>query len=432
MAQQLKSTSMPLRKTVLAGLIGNAIEFYDFIIYAYLASYFAKQFFPSDDPIAALIASYGAFATGMVMRPIGGMVLGSIGDRVGRKLALQISVALVAIPTVIIGMMPTYDVIGIWAPILLIALRMIQGLAVGGEYSASIVYMIERAPPHQRGLVGSFSPMGAFLGLLLGTVVSFVCIFALGKEEMSEWGWRIPFVFSAVLTVFGIWLRRSMTEVHSLSQNQHRSPVMEMLTTYRAQLAAIALANVSTGIVSFIGFMYMVPWAVKEAGISIELALGVNVFSLLVVAIFTLWGGHLGDLYGRLRVAKWGACILILGAWPAFALAQSATHIGLVSAGIILALGQGLFVGPMCAAMAALLPAHVRVTGIGLGYSFSVGIFGGLAPMLTEYLLSRQQLTMAPAVVVIAGAVISWATLCFNSVWIRSAENLPEDQKEQV
>ena len=263
MIQQLNSTSTPLRKTVLAGLIGNAIEFYDFIIYAYLASYFAKQFFPSDDPIAALIASYGAFATGMVMRPIGGLVLGNIGDRVGRKLALQLSVALVAIPTVIIGMMPTYDVIGIWAPVILIVLRMIQGLAVGGEYSASIVYMIERAPPHQRGLVGSFSPMGAFLGLLLGTVVSFICIFALGKEEMSEWGWRVPFIFSAVLTVFGIWLRRSMTESHNLSQNQHRSPIVEVLTTYRTQLAAIALANVSTGIVSFIGFMYMVPWVVK-------------------------------------------------------------------------------------------------------------------------------------------------------------------------
>ena len=126
------------------------------------------------------------------------------------------------------------------------------------------------------------------------------------------------------------------------------------------------------------------------------------------------------------------ACILMLGAWPAFVLAQSATHIGLVSAGIILALGQGLFVGPMCAAMAALLPSYVRVTGIGLGYSFSVGIFGGLAPMLTEYLLSRQQLIMAPAIVVIAGALISWAALCFNSAWRHSTENLPEDQKEQA
>jgi len=428
MAHPFSSPANPLRKTVLAGLIGNAIEFYDFIIYAYLASYFAKHFFPSDDPVAALIASYGAFATGMVMRPIGGIVLGGIGDRIGRKFALQVSVALVAIPTVIIGMMPTYDVIGVWAPILLIALRMIQGLAVGGEYSASIVYMIERALPQQRGLVGSFSPMGAFLGLLLGTIVSFVCIFSLGKEEMSEWGWRIPFLFSVVLTVIGIWFRRSMTEGHNLSKHhRHRSPIAQVLTTYRTQLLAIALANVSTGIVSFIGFMYMVPWVVKEAGITIELALGFNVLSLVLVGILTLWGGHLGDIYGRLRVARWGTCILILGAWPAFALAQSGSYFGLSSASLILALGQGLFVGPMCAAMATLLPAHVRATGIGLGYSFSVGIFGGLAPMLTEYLLSRQQLTMAPAIVVIAGACVSSATLYFNIIWQHSTENLPED-----
>lgn len=428
MAQSLKSTTNSLRKTISAGLVGNAIEFYDFIIYAYLAAYFAKQFFPSHDPIAALIASYGAFATGMIMRPIGGLILGSIGDRMGRKLALQLSVALVAIPTVLIGVMPTYDGIGIWAPIILLLLRMIQGLAVGGEYSASIVYMIERAPRDQRGLVGSFSPMGAFLGLLLGTLVSFICTFSLGKEVMDEWGWRIPFLFSAVLTIIGIQLRKSMSDSRLLDRSDHRqSPIAQLFISYKSQLLAIALANVSTGIVSFIGFMYIVPWVVKQSGIRIELALGFNVLSLLLVGICTIWGGHLGDRHGRLRVARWGAGILLLGSWPAFAFAQSGSAVGLSFASIVLAVGQGFFVGPLCAAMAALLPSHVRATAIGLGYSFSVGIFGGLAPMLTEYLLSRQQLTMAPAFVVMIGAFVSWVTLCFNSIWKYSSENLPED-----
>ncbi|MFZ9616417.1 MAG: MFS transporter, partial [Fluviibacter sp.] len=131
------------RRTLLAGAVGNAIEFYDFIVYAYLAGYFAAQFFPTHDPVAAMLASYGAFATGMIMRPVGGIVFGNIGDRIGRKAALQLSVLLIAIPTLLIGLMPTYSTIGLWAPVLLILLRMLQGLSVGGEYSSSIVFLIE-------------------------------------------------------------------------------------------------------------------------------------------------------------------------------------------------------------------------------------------------------------------------------------------------
>lgn len=423
------STAFPhLRRTIFAGLIGNAIEFYDFIVYAYLAGYFAAQFFPTHDPVAALIASYGAFATGMVMRPVGGLFLGSIGDRIGRKMALQLTVALVAIPTFIIGVMPTYQTIGIWAPVILILLRMLQGLAVGGEYSTSIVYMIERCPPNKRGLVGSFSPMGAFCGLLLGTAVCFVCSISFGKEAMGEWGWRIPFLLSFVLTFIGVWVRRSLgDDAKPLADDRKRSPVAQVFRFHLKEVFAIAFANTSTGIVSFVGFMYIVPWTVKEAGISSDLALGFNLLSLLMVALFTIWGGHLGDLYGRAKVARWGALILIFGAWPAFALAKTGGYLELGMAGAILALGQGFFVGPLCAAMASLLPAKVRVTGIGLGYSFSVGIFGGLAPMFTEYLLSRQHIIMAPAIVIIGGAMVSWLTLRFDPIWRRSQEFLPEE-----
>jgi MHS family proline/betaine transporter-like MFS transporter len=417
----------PIRKTILAGLIGNAIEFYDFIIYAYLAAYFAIHFFPSNDPTAAIILSYGAFATGMVMRPIGGLLMGSIGDRLGRRLALQLTVTLIAVPTLVIGLLPTYEVIGLWAPILLILLRMMQGLAVGGEYSSSIVFMIERSPPNQRGLIGSFSPMGAFLGLLLGTAVCFVCLLILGKETMIEWGWRVPFLFSLVLSFYGVWLRKSIP--HEPSKTIHigdQSPIRQVLRFHMRKVLAIAFANTSTGIVSFIGFMYIVPWAVKEAGISSNLALGFNLLNLLMVALFCVWGGHLGDRFGCVRIARLGALILLLGAWPAFALVKTGGDLQLIIGGIILAIGQGFFVGPLCAAMASLLPANVRVTGIGLGYSFSVGVFGGCAPMLTEFLLDRYELVMAPAMVIAGGALISFLALN-SAIWKGVGELLPEE-----
>ena len=416
------------KKTIFAGLIGNAIEFYDFIVYAYLASYFALHFFPTHDPVAALIASYGAFATGMVMRPIGGLLLGSIGDRIGRKMAMQLSVALIAIPTVVIGFLPTYQSIGLWAPVLLVLLRMLQGLAVGGEYSSSIVFMIERSPPANRGLIGSFSPMGAFLGLLLGTAVCFVCSVTLGKDAMTEWGWRLPFLLSLVLTVVGIWVRSSLgADTKVLNSDVKHSPIKQVLKFQWREVLAITFATTSTGIVSFVGFMFIVPWSVKQVGISTNVALGINLLSLFLVSLFCILGGHLGDRYGRVRIARLGVLILLLGAWPAFELVKMGSLISIILGGLILAVGQGFCVGPMCAAMASLIPMKVRSTGIGLGYSFSVGIFGGFAPMLTEYLIGRHQLIMAPAIVIAGGALISLVSLSFP-IWQNSSELLLEER----
>ncbi len=416
-----------LHKTLLAGAIGNAIEFYDFIVYAYLAGYFAAQFFPTHDPVAALLASYGAFATGMIMRPVGGIVFGNIGDRIGRKAALQISVLLIAVPTLLIGLMPTYAVIGLWAPILLIVLRMLQGLSVGGEYSSSIVFLIEHAPPQRRGFVGGFSPMGAFGGLLLGTVISFLCTTALGKAVMADWGWRVPFIASLFLTGIGISARRALGKDILNQSEVLKSPVREAFRRYWRPMAAIALANTTTGIVSFIGFMYCVPWMVKETGVSTTVALAINMFGLLMVSVLSVVGGRLGDSFGRLRISRLGALILLLGAWPAFNLFGSGVVIAMMSGGLILAIGQGFFLGPLSASMATLLPRQVRVTGISFGYSLAVGVFGGLAPMLTEFLIARFELAMAPAIVIMIGAFVSLMTLCLHPLWRHNTGHLPED-----
>ncbi len=421
--------SQKLRKTIFAGAIGNAIEFYDFIIYAYLAVYFAYHFFPSHDPVAALIASYGAFATGMIMRPIGGLLLGRIGDRVGRKMALQVTVASIAIPTLIIGLLPTYETIGLFAPILLILLRMLQGLAVGGEYTSSIVFLIEHSPPKRRGFIGSFSPMGAFGGLLLGTAVCFICLLTLGNDQMHAWGWRLPFILSVVLTVVGIYARRSLSESTPNLSARSKSPVREVFVNHWRPMISICLANTSTGIVSFIGFMYAVQWMVKEAGVSSNMALLINLAGLAMVALMSLLGGYLGDRVDRVQIARLGVFILLVGAWPAFKLFQSGDVLLMLMGGAILAIGQGFFVGPLSSAMTNLLPPQVRVTGISFAYSLSVGLFGGIAPMLTEYLLSRKNLVMAPAMVIMAGALISLLTLLLRSDWRTGNALLPEELK---
>ena len=421
--------SQKLRKTIFAGAIGNAIEFYDFIIYAYLAVYFAYYFFPSHDPVAALIASYGAFATGMIMRPVGGLLLGRIGDRIGRKMALQVTVASIAIPTLIIGLLPTYETIGLLAPILLFILRMLQGLAVGGEYTASIVFLIEHSPPKHRGFIGSFSPMGAFGGLLLGTAVCFICLLVLGKDQMADWGWRLPFILSVTLMIIGIYARRSLSESPISTSIRSKSPVNEVFIHHWRSMVSICLANTSTGIVSFVGFMYAVQWMVIEAGVSSNLALLINLAGLAMVALMSLLGGYFGDCFDRIQIARLGAFILLIGAWPAFKLFQSGDALLMLLGSAILAIGQGFFVGPLSSAMANLLPPQVRVTGISFAYSLSVGIFGGIAPMLTEYLLSRKHLLMAPAIIIMAGALISLLTLLLRPEWRTGNSLLPEELK---
>jgi MHS family proline/betaine transporter-like MFS transporter len=257
--------------------------------------------------------------------------------------------------------------------------------------------------------------------------VYFACTLSLGKEVMSEWGWRLPFLLSVLLTAFGIWVRSSLgNDAKPVTDAEKRSPIREVLKFYWKEVVAIAFATTSTGIVSFVGFMFIVPWSVKEAGISINLALGINLLSLFLVSLFCVLGGHLGDRYGRVHIARLGVFILLVGAWPAFALVKMGSLVPLILGGLIMAIGQGFCVGPMCAAMASLLPAKVRITGIGLGYSFSVGVFGGFAPMLTEYLFARHHLVMAPALVISGGALVSLIALN-TSIWRNSSELLPEE-----
>ena len=269
--------------------------------------------------------------------------------------------------------------------------------------------------------------MGAFGGLLLGTAVSFLCTTVLGKSVMADWGWRVPFIASIFLTGIGIGARRALAQ-DALNQDEVlQSPVREAFRRYWQPMAAIALANTATGIVSFVGFMYAVPWMVKQASVSTTTALAINLFSLFMVSLLSVAGGWLGDRFGRMRMSRLGTLILLLGAWPAFRLFGTGDVLAMMTGGILLAVGQGFFLGPLSANMATLLPKQVRVTGLSFGYSLAVGIFGGLAPMLTEYLIARFDLLMAPALVIMLGAVISLLTLCLHPLWRHNSGRLPED-----
>ncbi len=417
-------------RVVFAGAVGNAIEFYDFTVYAFLATYLAAHFFPSADPVAGLLASYGVLAIGMLMRPVGGVLFGIIGDRISRRMALQISVVMIALPTLIIGLLPTYEIIGVAAPIILVALRMVQGLSVGGEYSSSIVYIVEHSPRGKRGLWGSFSPMGAFGGLFLGTAVCIAVANVLGPEEMSAWGWRVPFIASILLTLAGVIVRmRIKSDLPHTPMPPGENLLSAVFLRHWWEISAIALANISTGIVTFVAFAFAVAWMVDVAGVSRQHALAINLYGLIAVGLLSLAGGAVGDRVGKLRVSMAGLAVLLSGAWPAFAAMGSQSTLMQITGISIIALGQGFFVGPLCACMVALAPAGVRTTVVSIGYSAPVGVFGGLAPLVTEYLFARLGLHMAPAIVIMAGALVSLTAIILMGRWPYRDPIPPEERQ---
>ena len=199
-----------LLKIILVGLIGNVMEWYDFAVYGYFAGILGKLFFPSSDPGLSLIASFGAFAAGFLMRPLGGILFGRIGDSMGRQAAMSLSVLAMAIPTVLMALLPTYDQIGIFAPITLVGLRVIQGLSVGGEYTSSLIYLAENGPSHRKAFTAIWGSWGAVLGMLLGSGVGLVTASFLTPEALELWGWRIPFALGGLVALSGWWIRRRL------------------------------------------------------------------------------------------------------------------------------------------------------------------------------------------------------------------------------
>lgn len=403
-------------RLIAAGAVGNAIEFYDFLIFGYLSLQIGEAFFPAGDDVAAILASLAAFAVGMLMRPLGGLAFGLLADRGTRLRALVTSAAMIAVPTFIIGLLPGYETIGVLAPVLLVLLRVVQGLSLGGEFPASLVYLVENAPPGRRALFGSFATAGATGGMLLGTATCYVTASLLGPEAMQEWGWRIPFLLSAVLTVGAVLLRRALLrDDHSPALAVE--PVATVLHQNLRALAGVFFANILTGTTSFVVFMFIVPWLMQAAGMAYDDALAVNLQTLVLLFFAMPLAGLLADGVGHRRIALLGVAGLLLGAHPLLAMMRSGDPMldTLGEAG--LACAFALLVAPMGPLMAGAFPAHARVTGIALAHGSAVGIFGGLAPVVVQYLMREAHDVMAPAHVVIGASLLSGASLLLARFW---------------
>lgn len=391
--------------TILAGIMGNILEWYDFAIYGFFAPILGRLFFPSEDPAISLIASFGAFAAGFLMRPIGGAIFGHIGDRIGRKRALNISVLLMAVPTFIIGILPTHAQIGVSAAVILVLLRMLQGLSVGGEFTSSIVYLAESAPKGKRGLFASTSLLGATGGILLGSLLGSMITGMLDEQQLYSWGWRIPFLLGILVAGVGFIIRRHMPETISEGEKV-ASPLKAMRKNWREVLTVSGL-NLLSAVAFYAVFVFVVTWLVDYVHESRTVALRLNSISLVVflvaVPLFAYWS----DRIGRKPLLIGAAIATVILTYPLIWLMHHHNVLMILGGEMGMALLISAYIAPIPAALTEMFPANIRVSAVSVGYNLTYAIFGGTTPMVAVWLIQKQHNDLAFAWYIVAAAAIS-------------------------
>ncbi|MCC6778909.1 MAG: MFS transporter [Hyphomicrobiales bacterium] len=406
MSKVSTTDSASARRVVAAGIIGNVLEWYDFAIYGYFAFAIGQQFFPHQDKLAQLLSAFGVFALGYLMRPVGGVLIGHIGDRHGRRAALTFSVAAMAVPTFLIGFLPGYAAIGLAAPIALTLLRMVQGLSVGGEYTSSMVFLVEHAPPGRRGLMGALTTCGAVGGILLGSAVGAVFAASMSKAALEDWGWRIPFLLGLVVGIAGYLLRRHVPET-PLAERRERPPILETLRDHWRTVLTLAGLSVFNAVTFYISFVYLVSWLQTADGIAPARALEINTLSMALSLPVLIASGLLADRIGRKPLLLAATMLGLLGALPVFWLLHHPADL-LVQAGQLwLVLMVGLFCGVQPSVMVEAAPAHIRCTAVAVGYNITLGIVGGMTPLAAAWLVERTANDLSPAFLIMAAAAVT-------------------------
>ncbi|MEO1543463.1 MAG: MFS transporter [Pseudomonadota bacterium] len=394
------------KKLIAGGLIGNTLEWYDFAVYGYFAATIGHLFFPTENASASLLLSLSAFAVGFVSRPIGGILFGYIGDRMGRKAVLVYSTLMMAIPCTLIGLLPTWETIGIAAPVFLVLLRLLQGASVGGELTGSVSYLFEHAPPGRRALYASFTIAGAISGILLGSAVSTLITAMLTPDQLLEWGWRIPFVMGAAVGIAGFVLRRHMPEdAPTTKQTEIRSPLITAVRSHWQQMAIGSGIAILIAVNFYMTFIYLTTYMVSVSGLEKTVSLEINTISMVVVLVMAVVGGWLADRFGAHRVLIACAVALIALAYPLLWMIDHPNFAMALSGQIGLALVIGPYNGVFAYYIGQLFPANIRMSGFSVCYNVSFAIFGGTAPMVAQVLVSDVG-PHAPAFYAMAAAAI--------------------------
>lgn len=385
---------MSIRKIALASLIGTTIEWYDFFIYGTAAALvFNQAFFPNFDPTAGTLAAFATFAVGFIARPVGGFLGGHYGDKIGRKIMLVLTLLLTGIATFLIGLLPTYEQIGLAAPVLLVVLRFLQGLGVGGEWGGAVLLVVEHAPAKRRGFYGSFPQLGVAAGLSLGTGM-FALVGLLPDRDFLTWGWRIPFLISAVLVVVGLVIRAKVEETPVFKEMKakktvKRMPIVEAIRLYPVRIVHAVLISIIAILIFFIVTVFTLSYATEQLGVSRNTILVIIVAVTIGEMIALPAWAHLSDKIGRRPVFLIGAGFTALFAWPYFWLVDTGNTGAIVVAFFAIWLvGHAATYGVSASFLMEMFPAEMRYSGASVSYQLASIVAGGFTPMIATALLA--------------------------------------------
>ena len=387
--------SSPMRRVVGAASFGTALEWYDFFLYGIAAALvFPRLFFPESDPIVGTLLSFAVYATGFLARPLGGVIAGHFGDRIGRKTTLMVTLLVMGLSTFLIGTLPTYDQVGVWAPLLLVALRVIQGLATGGEWGGASLLTLEHATS-RRAFWGSFISMAVFIGMVLGNLIFIVLTAVLDDEQLFSWGWRIPFLISILMVAIGLYIRRKVDETPEFEEvkvnaARSRTPILEALKKHPRNIIAIFLMRIGQNTSFYIIAVFCLTYATTTLGIERWVTLTALLVGSTVAAIACPFWGMLADRIGYVKIMVGSLSISALIAFPLFAIFDTQIAALIIISFVVAIAGVN-------AASDAIQPGYfttmfgtkVRYSGVSIGREAGTIIGGGLAPIIATALLAQ-------------------------------------------
>lgn len=403
-----------LRKVLIASVVGSAVEWFDYFLYGTVAALvFNQLFFVTDDPAFGTLYAFATFALAFFIRPLGGIIFSHVGDRIGRKKTLVMTLSLMGVSTFLMGILPTYDMVGIWAPVLLIILRLMQGLGLGGEWGGALLLAVEYAPKEKRGLFGSVPQMGVTIGMLMGTIALSIMTL-LPEEAFLTWGWRVPFLLSALLVWFGLWIRKGIEETPSFQKAQQQGEIAKLpiVATFKYHWKEVLIATGAKVVETapfYIFGTFIVSYATEQLDFSRTTTLNAVTIGTIVTTLLIPVMGSLSDKVGRKKLYVGGSILMILYAFPYFWLIHQGSDILLIVATVI---GLGIIWAPITAVLGTMFSEifspEVRYTGVSLGYQIGAAVAGGTAPLVATALLMKFNYSYIPvAIYIIFTALIS-------------------------
>jgi MHS family proline/betaine transporter-like MFS transporter len=404
--------SATMVRATIAGTIGNVLEWYDFAVYGYLVTAIGAAFFPKASTLAQVLYTFGIYGVGFFMRPVGSIIIGAYGDRVGRRAALTLTVGLMGVATMLIGFLPTYATLGVWAPLLLILMRLVQGFSGGGEWGGAATFLVEFAPTGKRGFIGSWQQFSVGAGFLLGSGFVYLLTATLGADAMAAWGWRIPFLCGIFVAGFAVYFRLKLPDTPEFLalEQEHtvsKHPLRELFVEHRSDLITQFGITIHNTACYYITLQYMQSWLTTVVKMAPNQAMLINTIGLVGLAIATPFIGALSDRIGRKPLLITSCIGFIVLCYPGYWLASTGQFWVVLVVQVVLVLLVCTYSACVPATYAELFPTRIRYSGMSIGYNLAVMLFGGFAPFIATWLVATTGNIMSPTFYVIACAIIT-------------------------